>query len=58
MADSIDSIPSTDMPNEDTARGRLQASDRVEAEARIDVNDVAAASPIGQPVAGGETCSS
>ena len=27
--------------NEDTARGRLQASDRVEAEARIDVNDVA-----------------
>jgi NAD(P)-dependent dehydrogenase (short-subunit alcohol dehydrogenase family) len=26
---------------EDTARGRLQASDRVEAEARIDVNDVA-----------------
>ncbi len=27
--------------NEDTARGRLQASDRIEAEARIDVNDVA-----------------
>jgi NADP-dependent 3-hydroxy acid dehydrogenase YdfG len=27
--------------NEDTARGRLQASNRVEAEARIDVNDVA-----------------
>jgi NAD(P)-dependent dehydrogenase (short-subunit alcohol dehydrogenase family) len=27
--------------NEDTARGRLQASDRVEPEARIDVNDVA-----------------
>jgi len=27
--------------NEDTARGRLQASNRIEAEARIDVNDVA-----------------
>ena len=27
--------------NEDTARGRLQASDRIEAEARIDVNEVA-----------------
>jgi NAD(P)-dependent dehydrogenase (short-subunit alcohol dehydrogenase family) len=27
--------------NEDTARGRLQASGKVEAEARIDVNDVA-----------------
>jgi len=27
--------------NDDTARGRLQASDRVEPEARIDVNDVA-----------------
>ena len=29
------------MRNEDTARGRLQASNRVEAEARFDVNDVA-----------------
>jgi NADP-dependent 3-hydroxy acid dehydrogenase YdfG len=27
--------------NEDTGRGRLQASGKVEAEARIDVNDVA-----------------
>jgi NADP-dependent 3-hydroxy acid dehydrogenase YdfG len=27
--------------NEDTARGRLQASGKVEPEARIDVNDVA-----------------